>query len=499
MLNPPDQTAVSSKTSAIQFSGYYTSPGASLDLQAWNPTTHQWQSFGGATSSSGAPAFKLFGWDMWAWNAGSKVIPSSLWKPGSQGAMARVGTKTDVTGAYAVMPNVLSCYTAHRTDLSDFVSNCATPDNVARICTSNYVPYGRGRSDCTRSVDMTISDGRTKKIWLGDGTMPYIHVFEDLVEGPGISSVSIRGDRRLVVDLFNAPLYDQSDVRISLFDGIIWYTDPLFFNVIRMQYPYSRTDTRTYSKSVASAIADLGMTPGVQPDTWSPPNTFVFGWAHSARVYDLGECNYGVGWEDLALAVQAELEPLIEQGLAAQIPLIEWVNLEDFFIRPVLVRQGIDRIYAQASAKFKVDISCCNTAKLVVKVMLRPVTSSTLPFDVVVEDYSVTVYDVNGVILHIVDRWFLNLQQAMEDLVADNLPESLGQYVIDALASSTGIPAGILGTLRARRVVENGRGVDLVLAEDTTDSQYSQLNNFGLCSSTPAPALERHYWYQFPY
>ena len=65
-------------------------------------------------------------------------------------------------------------------------------------------------------------------------------------------------------------------------------------------------------------------------------------------------------------------------------------------------------------------------------------------------------------------------------------------------AGST-LAAGILGTLRARRVVENGRGVDLVLAEDTTDSQYSQLNNFGLCSSTPAPALERHYWYQFPY
>jgi hypothetical protein len=212
----------------------------------------------------------------------------------------------------------------------------------------------------------------------------------------------------------------------------------------------------------------------------------------------MGECSYGVTWDDLASAVEAELEPLIE-GISSEIPLIEWINLEEFFIRPVLVRQGIDRIYVDASARFKVDISCCNTARASIQAMLRPVTSSTLPFDVVVEDYDVIVWDVNGLVLRLADGWFIDLQQMLEDLVDDNIPDRVGQYAIDALASSAGIPSGILQTLRARRVVESGRGVDVVLAEDTTDSQYSQMNDFGLCSSAPAPALERHYWWRWPY
>lgn len=487
MLSPTDGTVVPSTSREISFLGYLGTPNRELRLQARDPASGQWSEFGSAQSGPGI-ATQLFGHNAYGWRTSARV-PSAYWAPGSSGSIARVRA-SDGNLLQTMKPYPLSCYGEYSDDLTGFLHNCSAGQEV-RLCTSNYLPFGRRRSDCSPpSVELSISDGTMRDLDMPKRSTLMVPVSDDILGtngGPEIEHVTLRGDRSLQVELFNLPLFDASFTTPS---RVGWYTDALFFNAIRVQYPYARNDLRSYSVSVDSARQQLGLSENATNETYYD----YFGTAVSARVYDMGECSYGVSWDEIATQARQTIKPLVEQDLRNLAPgLIESITLTDFYIRPILTNDRTDRIYVRVEAELKVDISCCNRAKISFGATLIPTTSDTLPLDLIVDSYHAGVYDVSGVILRIVDRWFLDLNDAINQYAAEYIPDSIGQYLLDAL------PIDIPSYVRARRVLMTAGGLEAVLAEDTEDVQYDGIVNANLggflCPKQPTSALQRSYWY----
>ena len=487
MLSPTDGTAVPNTSREISFVGYLGVSNREVSLQARNPASGHWSEFGSAQSGSSV-ATQLFGYNAYAWSTSARV-PSAYWAPGSTGSIARVRA-SDGNLLQTMKPHPLSCYGEYLNDLTGFLQNCSAGQEV-RLCTSNYLPFGRRRSDCSpSSLGLSISDGTTRSPDMPKQSTLMVPVSDDILGtngGPEIEHVTLRGDRSLQVELFNLPLFDAS---FTTPGRVGWYTDALFFNAIRVQYPYARNDLRTYSVSVDSARQQLGLSDVASNETFYD----YFGTAISARVYDVGECSYGVSWDEIAEQARQTIRPLVEQDLRNLAPgLIESITLTEFYIRPVQTSDRTDRIYVRAEAEMKVDISCCNRAKISFGATLIPTTSDTLPLDLIVDSYHAGVYDIRGVILRIVDRWFIDLNDAINQYAAEFIPESIGQYLLDAL------PIDIPSYVRARRVLMTAGGLEAVLAEDTDDVQYDGIVNANLggflCPKQPSSALQRSNWY----
>jgi hypothetical protein len=132
MLSPNEGHTVSSRTSAVSFSGYHPSPNKVILLQSFDPLSSSFAIIGAAVSAS-TPSYTYGDVPQHSWSA-NIVIPSAHWQqshvpgaPDPDGHFARLRAMDSSNASlFTFLPSWLTCFGTYP-DLGSFIENCPSP------------------------------------------------------------------------------------------------------------------------------------------------------------------------------------------------------------------------------------------------------------------------------------------------------------------------------------------------------------------------------------
>jgi hypothetical protein len=276
------------------------------------------------------------------------------------------------------------------------------------------------------------------------------------------ASIRWRGDAISFIDVFDTPNMDSL----------------LSTNVVRVFYPNSRSSTAEAPFAPTAIFASMPL----------PPWPGAPGWrgARAIRQYDRGECSFFMPWRTALNALvnppsvgqPAPLEAALQNLMVPGVGTVNVVATSTLNLRPIL------RVNGQDALKFSGNFNIYTTSfgfvgtlnlQIQLRIIPQPGPPMTAGLSAIVETDSTVVDYMPNAISSIGAAFGLSQTEAQ---VEAGIRAQLNAAIPNAVRAAIPTAAQVVAF---DRIFERPDGLELVMAEDTTDLQFSLISAAGFC------------------